>query len=66
MLDFQLGEDNNVKLHHLNKTKEKKSGKDILTIIFDNRINLLKQNLTDSQKKIIVDNSHLINNQAVK
>jgi len=55
MIDFQLGDVNNVKLHHLNKTKEKKSGKDILTIIFDNRINLLKQNLTDNQKKIIVE-----------
>ncbi len=55
MLDFQLGDDNNVKLHHLNKTKEKKSGKDILSIIFDNRINLLKKNLTYNQKKIIVD-----------
>jgi type I restriction enzyme, R subunit len=54
MLDFQLGEDNNVKLHHLNKRKEKKSGKDMISTIFDNRINLLKKKLTDEQKKIIV------------
>jgi len=60
MLDFQLGDDNNVKLHKLTdpdeeKIKEKKRGKDVLSIIFDNRINLLKKNLTDNQKKIIVD-----------
>ena len=55
MLDFQLGEDNNVKLHQLNKAKERKSNKDIISIIFDNRVNLLTKNLTDDQKKIIVD-----------
>jgi len=55
MMDFQLGEDNNVKLHQLNKAKERKSSKDIISIIFDNRINLLTKKLTDDQKKIIVD-----------
>lgn len=55
LFDFQLGEDNNIKLHHLNKARERKSSKDIITTIFDNRVNLLTKQLDIKQKKIIVD-----------
>jgi len=54
MLDFQLGEDNNVKLHQLNKTRERKSSKGTISRIFENRVNLLTKNLSDDQRKIIV------------
>lgn len=55
LLDFQLGDDNNIKLHQLNEAKEKKTSKDINLKIFDNRINLLVEKLTQNQKKIIVN-----------
>jgi len=55
MIDFQLGEESNVKLHQLNRTRQKKSSKDIILIIFENRVNLLSEDMNADQKRIIVN-----------
>jgi len=54
LMDFQLGEDSNIKLHYLNQAKLRKSSKDVISMIFDNRIKLLTKSLTPDQKNIIV------------
>ena len=55
LMDFQFGDINNIILHHLKDTPgREKSSKDILSVIFDNRVNLLTKKLNPIQRKIII------------
>ena len=58
LMDFQLGEENNITLHHLHKMAKRKSSKDIISTIFENRVNLLTKKLDNNQKKMIVGKIH--------
>ncbi|HII15948.1 MAG TPA: DEAD/DEAH box helicase family protein, partial [Nanoarchaeota archaeon] len=53
ILDFTIGGHSNVKYHHLKEAKESKAGTDALTRIFLARVELLKKNLSPSQKSFI-------------
>ncbi len=53
ILDFTIGGHSNVKYHHLKESKEAKTGTDVLTKIFLNRVDLLKKRLNPEQKKFI-------------
>jgi len=55
IFDFVIGGFSNVLAHKLKKTKERDTGKDVITEIFKNRVDLLKRKLADNQKKIIVN-----------
>ena len=55
IFDFKFGDHSNI-LFHLEPPKEKGIQKDVITKIFDQRVRLLKKNLTESQKKIITGN----------
>ncbi len=55
IFDFAIGGFSNVLKHKLKKTKDKDTGKDVITEIFKNRVDLLKRGLVDNQKKIIVN-----------
>ncbi len=54
IFDFKFGDHSNI-LFHLEPPKEKGIQKDVITKIFDQRVILLKKNLTQSQKEIITD-----------
>jgi type I restriction enzyme, R subunit len=52
VLDFTFGGHSNIKFHELEKA-QKNSAKSVQTQIFDNRVELLKKNMTNGQKEII-------------
>ena len=53
ILDFTIGGHSNIRYHHLKEAKESKAGTDTLTMIFLNRVDLLKKKLNDKQKVFI-------------
>ena len=55
IFDFKIGGHSNIKYHEFNVTKEKAPQKDVITRIFENRVELLKKPLDDAQKKIVSD-----------
>ncbi len=55
VLDFVIGGHSNIKVHKIKQSKDKDSGKNVMVSIFENRVNLLKEKLSNEQKKIIVD-----------
>ncbi|PKL71648.1 MAG: restriction endonuclease subunit R, partial [Methanobacteriales archaeon HGW-Methanobacteriales-2] len=55
IFDFKIGGHSNIKYHELKGTKERAPQKDVITRIFENRVELLKKPLDDNQKKIVSD-----------
>lgn len=53
IFDFKIGGHSNIKFHEFKVSTERAPQKDVLTKIFDNRVNLLEKPLTDDQKKLI-------------
>ncbi|MFU8767335.1 MAG: DEAD/DEAH box helicase family protein [Candidatus Methanoperedens sp.] len=55
IFDFKIGGHSNIKYHEFKSTKERAPQKDVITRIFENRVELLKKPLDESQKKIVSD-----------
>jgi len=53
IFDFKIGGHSNIEYHEFKASREKGLQKDVITKIFDQRVQILKKNLTDNQKKII-------------
>ena len=53
ILDFTIGGHSNVKFHEFKVTNERNPQKDVITRIFENRIELLKKSLDENQKRIV-------------
>jgi len=54
IFDFTIGGHSNIHYHHFSASTERKGpSKDVITRIFENRVKLLHQPLSDEQKKII-------------
>ena len=53
ILDFKIGGHSNVKYHDIKVGAERGPGTDVITRIFENRIELLDKPLDEKQKKII-------------
>ena len=53
ILDFAIGGHSNVLYHEFEVTKEKESGADVITRIFENRVRLLQKPLDAHQKNLI-------------
>lgn len=68
ILDFKFGEFSNVKHHQLEQTDKSKLVEDSRIKIFNKEVELLKKNLSDSEKKVIerriVDNLKKINQKS--
>ena len=55
ILDFAIGGYSNVIAHNLGKSKDKDTGRDVITEIFKNRVSLLDKKLNENQKRIITN-----------
>lgn len=53
IFDFEIGGHSNIQYHEFTASKERIGTKDVMTRIFENRINLLKKPLDEHQKQII-------------
>jgi len=53
VLDYKIGGHSNILFHQFEVSKERQPQKDVITKIFENRVGLLKKNLTEEQKKIL-------------
>jgi len=58
ILDFAIGGWSNIKEHKIGVKKEKEISQPPAVLIFSNRVELLKKDLTDEQKKIIIKKIH--------
>ncbi|RLG15680.1 MAG: restriction endonuclease subunit R [Candidatus Nanohalarchaeota archaeon] len=55
IFDFKVGGHSNIKYHEFKVSKERAPQKDVITKIFENRVQLLKKHLDGAQKKMISD-----------
>lgn len=55
IFDFKIGGHSNIYYHEFTASKERSSRKDVITRIFENRVNLLEKPLDEDQKKIITE-----------
>ena len=55
ILDFTIGGHSNVRYHNIKINKERTPQKDVITKIFENRVELLKKPLDENQKKIVTE-----------
>lgn len=55
IFDFKVGGHSNIKYHEFKVSKERAVQKDVITKIFENRVQLLKKHLDGGQKKMISD-----------
>ena len=53
IFDFTIGGHSNVKYHHFKTSQERTPQKDVITRIFENRVELLKKSLDENQKRIV-------------
>lgn len=53
IFDFKIGGHSNIKYHKLKVSKECAPQKDVITKIFENRINLLERSLDKTQKRLV-------------
>jgi type I restriction enzyme R subunit len=55
IFDYKIGGHSNILFHEFEASEERQPQKDVITKIFENRVDLLKKSLTNEQKKIISD-----------
>jgi len=53
IFDFEIGGHSNIQYHEFTAAKERIGARDVMTRIFENRVNLLKKPLDEHQKQII-------------